>query len=160
MTTTPPAARVERENLFYRRVHSDIVIDAPPEEVWSVLTDWDRLKEWSPTLQALRGEIRDGGAVSAEYVFMGSVATPDHTLLYEEGSMFGWSDPMLPGVKDRHIYRVEALPDGRTRFVQTDEVRGGVLSFLFGWIVIREMRKTYPLFNQALKERVETSRLS
>ncbi|MEM6928524.1 MAG: SRPBCC domain-containing protein [Myxococcota bacterium] len=149
--------RVDRVSLWHRRVHSEIVIDAPPEEVWRVLTDWDRLNDWSPTLLSLKGDIRDGSRVACEYRFGGTVLTPEHTLRYEEGVEFGWSDPMLPGMVDGHRYRVEALPDGRTRFVQTDEVRGGILAVLTGWFFIREMVETYPAFNLALKERVEAA---
>ena len=149
---------VERISPFHRRIHTEIIINAPAETVWHVLTDWDRLGEWSPTLMGMRGEIRHGHEVECEYRFRGSVIKPKHTLHFEEGREFGWSDPMLPGVVDRHRYRVEALPDGRTRFVQSDEVRGGLLSLLFGWLFMREMVTSYPAFNHALKQRVEGQR--
>ncbi|MEM9713042.1 MAG: SRPBCC domain-containing protein [Actinomycetota bacterium] len=159
MSTTQPAptteARIERVSWFHRRIHSEITIDAAPDEVWGVLTDWERLREWSPTLLAVSGTIEHGQQVDCVYRFRGNEITPVHTLHYEEGREFGWSDPMLPGLVDRHRYRVEALPDGRTRFVQTDEVRGP-LSPLLGWFFLREMTATYPQFNEALRVRVET----
>lgn len=148
-------AHVKWVGLFHRSIHSEIIIDAPPEEVWRVLTDWDHLREWSPTLLGMSGDIRHGQRVNCIYRFMGNELTPEHTLHYEEGRAFGWSDPLLPGVIDGHRYCVEALSDGRTRFVQSDEVRGGLLSLFFGWIFVKEMVATYPRFNQALKERVE-----
>ncbi|MEO1483078.1 MAG: SRPBCC domain-containing protein [Myxococcota bacterium] len=149
-------ARVERVSLFHRRIHSEILIDAPPDRVWRVLTDWERLREWSPTLLGMNGEIRHGQTVDCAYVFKGKEIAPKHTLHYEEGLELGWSDPMLPGVFDRHRYRIEPLSDGRTRFVQSDEVRGGVLSLLLGWFFVNEMVATYPAFNRALKTRVES----
>ncbi len=89
----------------------------------------------------------------------GELDMPDLALelLYEDGREFGWSDPMVPGLVDRHLYRVEAMPDGRTRFVQSDELRGP-LAPLLGWFFVAEMIATYPQFNRALKERVESSR--
>jgi len=147
-------ARVERVNLFHWYIHSEIIIDAPSQKVWHVLTDWERLREWSPTLQGVSGDIRHGQTVDCLYRFRGNELRPKHTLHYEEGKEFGWSDPMMPGIVDCHRYRVEALPDNRTCFIQSDEVRGP-LSLFLGWLFIREMVTTYPAFNKALKGRVE-----
>lgn len=147
-------ATIERVSAFHKRIHSEIVIDASPDEVWGVLTDWERLPEWSPTLQSVQGDVRDGQRVKCVYNFRGNLFKPEHVLLYSPGKEFGWSDPILPGLTDRHMFRVEALEDGRTRFVQEDEVRG-VLSPVLGWYFLNEMLTSYPSFNEALKLRVE-----
>ena len=39
-------------------VHTEVTIDAPPEKVWAVLTDFDKLAEWSSSFVAFEGEFR------------------------------------------------------------------------------------------------------
>ena len=141
----------------HRTVHTEIVIDAPPEAVWAVLTDWGQLDQWSPSIRGMEGDIRDGGQVVVDYVHPGNGKTLvlDHTLIYIEGQRFGWSDPMIGRVRDHHLFTVEALPDGRTRFTQDDEIKGGLLARLIGPGFSELMLSSYQAFNTALKTRVE-----
>jgi hypothetical protein len=147
-------SRIERVSAFHRRIHTEIVIDAPCEHVWRVMTDWDRLHEWSPTLRGVVGDIGHGQTVACVYRFRGKDATPKHTLYYDEGRAFGWSDPLLPGLIDRHLFQIEAMSDGRTKLIQSDEVRGPLCPVL-GSFFLGEMAATYPQYNRALKARVE-----
>ena len=64
--------RIETVSGRHRTVHTEIVIDAPPEVVWAVLTDWDRLPEWSPTIQGMTGDVTDGGQVVVDYIHPGN----------------------------------------------------------------------------------------
>lgn len=152
-----PIASIQRVSLSHRRITTAITIEAPPGAVWAVLTDWSALPEWSPSIQGVEGEVGDGKDVVVDYRFRGSVNKLDHRLIYREGEALGWSDPFLPGVRDNHLFRVEALPDGHTRFHQTDEVKGGLLSVLVGWLFARWFKESYVDFNQKLKERVEAT---
>ena len=151
-----PVSALERVSLGHRRVTTAITIQAPPDVVWSVLTDWASLPEWSSSIQSVEGEIRDGSDVVFRYLFRGSVNVVPHSLIYREGEAFGWSDPFLPGVSDNHLFRLETLPDGNTRFHQTDEVKGGIVSMLVGWLFARWFLESYVEFNLKLKERVES----
>ena len=42
------------------RLHTELFIDAPPERVWSVLTDFGGYPAWNPLLLEARGEAREG----------------------------------------------------------------------------------------------------
>lgn len=150
-----PAGSFTKVAYGHRTMTTAITIDAPPEEVWKVLTDWKKLKSWSPGIQSMKGEIRDGNRVELDYRFQGSVNSLQHTLIYEEGVKFGWSDPVIWGVTDLHLYRVEALPDGSTRFHQTDELRGRVIAELIGMYLAPRAVTSYLEFNVALKAEVE-----
>lgn len=116
----------------HHRVDSFIVIDASAEEVWDVLTDFETMPDWSSSFQGLAGDIEDGGAVVATYLVPNpetgetSPAQFPHTLSYEEGIRFGWSDPIagLDGLQDNHRFELERLSDCQTRFVQTDAFTG------------------------------------
>jgi uncharacterized protein YndB with AHSA1/START domain len=58
MTTTPTTPTAERE------LRAEAVIDAPPDQVWRVLSDVSRMGEWSPELVKMvplkRGGLRLG----------------------------------------------------------------------------------------------------
>lgn len=114
-------------------VDTSVLIDAAPEDVWAILTDFESMASWSTgTLQGMTGDIQDGGSVTITFIF-GSDENGEpnmmeipHTLLYDEGRFFGWSDPFsedIGGGHDNHLYLVEACGD-QTLFVQSDEVVG------------------------------------
>ena len=141
-----------------KRVFTEIEINATREQVWSILTDFDKMPEWSSSFQGMEGEFKAGGKASSYFKApLGKKDMKfDHTIIeFKEGFSFGWSDPIMLGMKDHHIYKLEELPNGNTRFIQTDSVEGG-LTFLMGKLMLNEMNKTYQKFNQELKERVES----
>ena len=148
---------VTKHSLLYWSIHTEIIIDAPTSQVWAALTDFDRMPQWSKTLQKIVGGLDSGSKTKVDYLFKGKLRKITHTMVYyQEGMQYGWSDTLIPFCKDHHLYRVEALPDGRTRFIQKDEVKG-FTAFLVAGMLMDEMRSTYPLFNQALKKEVETN---
>ncbi len=146
----------------HHSVYTDIVIDASQEEVWTVLTDWANMPNWSSSLQGLSGDIRDGGSVVATFIAIDpttgdplSIDLP-HTLIYEEGVLFGWADPLalVPGITDNHLYRLEAISECQTRFIQTDEFQGTNPDFTTE--VLATLSETgYNEFNAELKAEVE-----
>lgn len=153
-------SKVDRVSATHVKIVTSIEIDAPHDVVWAVLTDFDALPEWSSGLQGLAGDFREGGAVTATFRAFGRNQKYEHTLaFFEEGAQFGWSDRATGMFTDRHIYRVEPLPHGRTLFTQSDEPQGGVLRFMGGQIA-RQTVKLYQAFNRELKERAEATHRS
>lgn len=140
-------------------VYTETIIDASPSKVWEVLTDFARLSEWSNTLVGLEGDFRDGGQITVTFKVGPVNQKIDHEVkFFEEGRSFGWSDPLMMGLSDRHIYQVNATDDGKTRFVQTDQIKGlhGHLGEHVGYHMAQGMMHSYVVFNRLLKERVES----
>ncbi|MEM7126995.1 MAG: SRPBCC domain-containing protein [Chloroflexota bacterium] len=140
-------------------IHTEVIINAHPDKVWAVLTDWGKLPEWSPGLLNLTGDFCKDGNITATFKLGIGEHAQDftHPLIYfEEGRMFGWSAPLpyMAGMTDHHIYKLEPLPEGRTRFLQTDQLTGG-LEHVIGAHMARGMMQSYVEFNRALKVRVE-----
>ena len=142
----------------HKRYYSHIIIDATPEQVWSVLTDFNTYPEWSFLFTNLEGDFKNGGEV--EVTFMQDPDKNDksakykHILTVKEGEFFSWSDPFAAGMTDLHIYKVEPYGDKQTKFIQTDDCKGG-LTWLLGRQVDKFHEKYYPRYNRALKMEVE-----
>lgn len=141
-------------------VNTSVLIDATAADVWAALTDFDNMASWSSgTLQGMTGDVRDGGAVVISFIFgvdengkSNSNQIP-HTLIYEEGQKFGWSDSYsedIGGGRDNHIYQVEACGD-KTLFIQSDEVFGNPYAANF----VTQLLPMYQTFNAELKAIVE-----
>jgi uncharacterized protein YndB with AHSA1/START domain len=139
-------------------IHTEVWIDAPPEKVWAVLTDFERLSEWSNNLVGLEGDFRDGGQITVTFKTGLFNQKFEHEVkFFEDGRSFGWSDPLMMGISDRHIYQVNATDDGKTLFAQTDQVKGphGHVGYHIGHQMAQGAMQSYVEFNRRLKARVE-----
>jgi uncharacterized membrane protein len=92
---------VKLENIEVRKVannhwqtYTDIVIDAPIEKVWNVLTDWTNIANWSSSLTKIKGTIQDKGNIIVSYLVDGNTYETPHIFIYKELEEFGWSDSM------------------------------------------------------------------
>ena len=149
--------------------YTDIVINASAEEVWSVLTDFDNMPNWSSLLQGMVGDISNGGMVTVTILFAdqmtGEINSSDftRTLIYEEGVLFGWSESfeLVAGsgitVLDNHQFKVEAISECQARFIQTDDFTGTIPDA--AGITLEQLAAliatSYEQFNQELKAEVE-----
>ena len=139
------------------QTYTSIVINAPLEEVWNTLTDWDNISDWSSTLKNIEGERFNHGKVVVSYIVNGNIYETDHNFIYTENMEFGWSDPMegtFSGLTDNHRFRVEKISDNQTLFVQVDDFKGEG-DEISAREVANQTIKFFPTFNQELKKEVE-----
>lgn len=136
-------------------VYTDIIINANPSEVWSVLTDFENMPNWSTTLQGISGNISNGGSVIATYLFDTLTFNAPHTLIYIEGQEFGWSDESntYPGITDHHLFQVKACGN-QTRFIQSDQFIGSNPN-ISTLNLAQLIQGQYNIFNTDLKNEVE-----
>lgn len=110
----------------HHSVYSEIIINAAPKEVWDTLISSEN--DWSSSFRGLTGDIKDGGDVVVLWQMKNGNMTefPLKLINFEEGVQFGWSEefPNAKGIFDNHLYRVEAISECQTRFVQTDAFKG------------------------------------
>lgn len=138
-------------------VSTSIVINATPEQVWEVLTDFESYSDWSSTFQGLEGDIVNGGQVTAIFPDgMGNFIAFPHQLIYNDGVSFGWSDPVLifPSIIDNHMYTVLGCGD-ETLFLQTDQFLGNDDN-LSALGLANALLEGYQTFNSELKTEVES----
>ncbi|WP_170387960.1 SRPBCC domain-containing protein [Ruegeria atlantica] len=147
----------EKVSFSHHRIHTDIVIDAPPDTVWSVLTDTANYGNWAAFLVGIKGEIMDGSKVTVDFQLDPSkekLTTLDHTIKVVDGEQFYWAEKGPGGIRDNHHFRVEPLGEGTSRFVQSDEIIGGI-TFLMGGRLAKMYVDGYQAFNRGLKAEAE-----
>lgn len=147
---------MENEN---NTVFTEIEIDAKPEQVWNVLTDWNKLKEWSSSFIGISVNKPVKGERFVSYFknpVTGKAIELEHVCTdYEEGKKFGWSGDIIGKVTDHHIYSVEPTQNGTTIFRQEDGLHGPHSKF-FNLLAKHKMTAMYKKFNKELKMRVES----
>lgn len=142
-----------------KEIDTDIRIDAPPREVWRVLTDFARFPEWNPLITRASGELREGATLE---IF---VRVPDSTartfrprvLKVVPGRELVWLGTLaVPGLfNGEHRFRVEPDGDSRSRFLHGERFTGLLIPLLDAAGVIRKTERGYHMMNEALKRRVE-----
>jgi hypothetical protein len=138
-------------------IERSIEIDASPATVWSVLADTAAYADWNPFMTKLAGTFAVGARleVRIEPPKARAMTFKPTVLTAEADRELRWLGRFLvPGLIDgEHSLRIEPLPDGRCRFIQSERFSG---------ILVRPLRsmlgKTesgFEQMNTSLKERAE-----
>jgi hypothetical protein len=139
-------------------IHAEIDIDAPPEVVWAILTDFGRYPRWNPFIREIRGEARAGETleVTVELPEQARRVFRTRVLHADAAGELTWLGRLpLPGLLDgEHSFVVAPNRDGRTtRFIQHEHFSGVLLGFLGGFE--HEVRAGFDAMNRALKAEAE-----
>jgi hypothetical protein len=85
----------------------------------------------------------------------GKVGIYKHELIhFEEGKLFGWSDPFILGITDNHKYQLEKISESQTKLIQSGEANG-FATLIIGNFIMNFFLKSYLEFNDILKARIE-----
>jgi hypothetical protein len=141
-----------------KEVRTEIEIDASPEKVWKILTDFGRYDQWNPYIHKIIGDAKEGSKIRIH------IETPSgKNRKYEptitkvkEGREIRWrGKSTIPGfLNGEHVFMIEQLQPERSRFIQL-EVFEGLLSSFFGKSLDIDMKDGLEEMNKALKKRVE-----
>ena len=138
-------------------LHREIDIDAPPERVWAVLTDFERYPEWNPFVTGLAGVPETGTRLRVRLSPPGGrgITLKPWVTAVEDARTFEWLGRLLvPGIFDgRHRFELAPTPAG-TRFTQ-HETFTGVLVPLLARSLDTHTLTGFDQMNAALKSRVE-----
>jgi hypothetical protein len=137
-------------------LHTELDIDASPEQVWKVLTDRQAYPDWNPFITSSTGELTVGGTITnvlrdtngSETKFTPKLlaVTPNQELR--------WIGKVPPGAlfDGEHSFRLTALPDGRTHLVQEEKFTGAAVPFTRSWLN-KTIKPQFEAMNQALAAR-------
>lgn len=140
-----------------KTIHTDIEIEASPERIWEVLSDFGSYPDWNPFIVSIKGEPKAGTKLEVVMQPKGKKAQtfkPEVTQA-EPGRVFEWLGHLgVKGIFDgRHHFGLEPTDSG-TRFTQKEDFTGGLV-----WLVMKMVGESteggFHAMNRALKERAE-----
>ncbi len=136
-----------------KRFSASVVIDAPAEQVWPVLTDISAYPDWDPNMVRTEGTIAPGNKVKFFTKLMPNRAFPVKVTELDENRRLVLTGGMpIPGLfKSERVYDLASV-DGGTRMSLKEDFTGLMVP-LFGR-QIPDLNPIFEEFMQALKERV------
>lgn len=140
-------------------IKTEIEILAPPEKVWSIITDIEKWQEWNPTINRSAGQATLGSAVTI--TMMSDEAGKDgpkyspQIIQLDEPKYFHWRAHMMAGFifTNDKIIELEKTDTG-TKITHKETFKGLMAFFMKG-----QMEKGVPpmlnMMNDALKQLAE-----
>lgn len=141
------------------QLQTEIEINAAPERVWSILTDFAAYPEWNPFIRFIQGELRQGARLEVLIQPSGAkrMTFRPTVLAADAGRELRWLGHFLfPGLFDgEHRFEIEHIAPGRVLFRQSERF-SGILVSLFKSNLDRDTKRGFDEMNLALKARAET----
>ncbi|MBM3944800.1 MAG: SRPBCC domain-containing protein [SAR202 cluster bacterium] len=137
-----------------KHLHTTIEIDATPQRVWQVLTDFAAFPQWNPFITKIQGKAEQGAKLSV--TLQGMTIGPT-VVKADANKELRWRGRLgMPGVFDgEHYFMLEEIAPGKTRFVHGERFTG-VLVPVVGLVgVLKSTHMAFLEMNQALKDRAE-----
>lgn len=138
-----------------RTMSATIDIDAPPLEVWAILTDLSSYRQWNPLFVEAAGNVAVGQRITlrSKHPANGRLMTVKPKITAARpGAELRWTSS-LPGIiSGEHSFTLAATGSG-TRVVQTETFQG--LLARFSGKTFANAEASFQALNEALKRRAE-----
>jgi hypothetical protein len=141
-----------------KEIKSQIIINASPEKIWVVLTDFKNYPSWNPFIKSISGEVEVGKKIKAHIAPSegNSMTFKPKVLVFEVNKELRWIGHLLfPGLFDgEHIFQLENNGNGTTTFIQRENFRGILVPFFKKMLEVNT-KNGFDLMNRELKLQVE-----
>jgi hypothetical protein len=138
------------------QLRTEIEIDAPPERVWSVLTDFSGYHTWNPLITSIQGELAVGKTLTVAMTppEMSETTLKPTILVCDAPRELRWRGQLwFKGLFDgEHFFKVEGRPGG-SRFVHGEDFSGLLVRFANRQLT--QVARGFVYMNQALKKHLE-----
>lgn len=141
-----------------KEIKTEILINATPEKVWSILTNFDNYPNWNPFIKSIKGEIKVGNKITVR------IQPPDakamtfkpEILTFEAYKELKWIGHLLfVGLFDgEHKFELFDNGNSTTTFKHSEKFKG-ILVPLFKKQLDNNTKKGFDEMNNKLKELAE-----
>lgn len=141
-----------------KSITTAITIQANPEQVWAVLTDFSQYPRWNPFIQKITGD-PILGSILENHIYLDDnkpqIFKPEIIIL-EENSHFAWIGKLFfKGLFDgEHHFKLTRQEDGSTQLVHEEFFTGILVGLIFSMIK-EKTREGFEAMNTALAEEVK-----
>lgn len=160
--------KMEKENVAQgqiikkgKMIYTEILIQASPEKVWSVFSDFNNYPNWNPFVKSLKGNLTIGEKLEVFLQPPNSKGMLFKPVLLNNTPFdeFRWIGKLfLPRIFDgEHTFKLIDNHDGTTTFIQFEHFRG-ILVPLMKQMLDTDTKNGFKLMNEALKVRCEESK--
>ncbi|WP_328322849.1 SRPBCC domain-containing protein [Kribbella sp. NBC_00382] len=137
-------------------LHTEIEIDATPDEVWKVLADRAAYPDWNPFIISSTGDLKTGATITNVLKDTNgdeTTFTPE-LLTVDPGKELRWIGKIAPGgiFNGEHSFRIEALPGGRSKLIQEERFNGVAVPFTVS-MLNDTIKPQFDAMNRALAAR-------
>ena len=145
-------------SVMAKEIKTEILIQALPEKVWAILTNFDNYPNWNPFIKSIQGSVAVGNKITARIEppeAKGMTFKPT-VLALETNKEFRWiGHLMVKGLFDgEHSFELIDNRDGTTTFRQSEKFKG-ILVPLFKKMLDYNTVNGFNQMNQKLKELAE-----
>ncbi|HXV46939.1 MAG TPA: SRPBCC domain-containing protein [Nitrososphaera sp.] len=142
-----------------KEIRTEIEINAGPEKVWKILSDFEKYEQWNPFIKRISGHAKEGSRIEIHIETPAGEKRryePEITKIDPERELRWVGKSWV--LNGEHIFIIEQLQQGRVRFIQR-EVFDGLLTGFFGKRLDTDIKQGLEKMNVALKERAERGAL-
>jgi len=144
-----------------KEIYSQIEINAPPNQIWELLLDFDSYPEWNPYIRNATGTPVIGKRIEILTQPAGSRKLVFHPIILrlEANNELSWRGSPLPRFlfSGEHIFLLQAKSPEITNFIQREIFTGLLIPFLQGTLDKRTL-VGFQAMNEALKIRAESEK--
>ncbi len=140
-----------------KTITTEIIINAKPEKVWTVLTDFEKYPSWNPFIQQIYGDKKVGSNLTTVLQQPGGkkMTFKPVVLEYLENKEFRWKGKLfVKGLFDgEHFFILSKYEDSKTKLIHGENFNG-ILVGVFGKM-LDKTKQGFELMNKALKNECE-----
>lgn len=136
-------------------IETKININAQPEQVWKVFSDFKSYPDWNPFISQLEGSVIVDQQI---FVKLPGMNFKPKVERFDPLKNLTWKGKLfIQGLFDgRHYFQLIPEANGTTTFIHGEDF-SGILVFLFKKNLLTEIKDGFNNMNKALKERVESN---
>jgi hypothetical protein len=139
-------------------IEQEILIDAPADQVWAVVSDLARYPEWNPFVVSCTSTLVPGDPIAMRVRIFARFAQPQReTILEHEPGRwlcYGLPPSRLGALASRRSHEVSPAGASRARYVSHFELSGW-LAPLVEWLLGARLRAGFGAMSAALQARAE-----
>jgi hypothetical protein len=138
-------------------LRTEIIIQATPEKIWSILTDFENYQNWNPFITQSSGQPKRGTRlINTMQNGKKSMTFKPRVTDVQLHKRFEWLGSLFfRGIFDgRHFFELEKMNSGKTKLIQ-GEYFSGILSKIVLKRIGEQTRSGFIAMNEALKKQAE-----
>lgn len=117
-----------------KEIKTQITIQAAPERIWEVLTQFDKYAGWNPFIKSIQGNAKVGEKIIVRLEPPGAkgMTFKPKVLAFETNKEFKWIGHLFfPGLFDgEHRFELIDNGNGTTTFIQAEKFKGILVRML------------------------------